>query len=126
MPISTRGDIRLLDEPLLGVFCSVKCPGDVILKSYDLARQLRVADLTVISGVQSPMERGCLALLLRGTARIIICPARGLSRMRITADWKRPIADGRLLLLSFFDDKIWRATAHLDERAMPLLPGPRV
>jgi hypothetical protein len=31
------GNIKILDIKLLGFFCSVKCPGNVILKTYDLA-----------------------------------------------------------------------------------------
>ena len=33
--------------------------------------------------------------------------------MRLRAEWKKPLAEGRLLLLSFFDDGIRRATAEL-------------
>ncbi len=36
--------------------------------------------------------------------------------MRIPVDWKRPLAEGRLLLLSFFDDGVRRATADLAAR----------
>ena len=80
---------------------------------YDLARTLRNADVTVVGGFQTPMEKECLTLLLRGTAPVVICPARGLGRMRVRAEWKKPLAEGRLLLLSFFDGGIGRATAEL-------------
>jgi hypothetical protein len=33
---------------------------------------------------------------------VIICPARGLEGMRLPADWKKPLTDGRLLVLSPF------------------------
>ena len=33
--------------------------------------------------------------------------------MRISAEWPKPLGDGRLLLLSFFDDSICRATTDL-------------
>ncbi len=36
--------------------------------------------------------------------------------MRIPAVWKRPLAEGRLLLLSFFNDGIRRTTADLAAR----------
>ena len=32
------GDARLLDHQLLGVLCSARCPGRVIVRTYDLAR----------------------------------------------------------------------------------------
>ena len=112
-PIAAKGPINILDKPLIGFFCSVRCPGDAILKTYDLARMLRETDVTIVGGFQSPMEKECLDLLLRGSASVVVCPARGLGRMRILKSWKKPLAEGRLLILSFFDDNIRRPTADL-------------
>lgn len=108
--VAFMGDLSILDKPLLGFFCSVRCPGDAILRTYDLARALRSADLTIIGGFQSSMENEFLDLILRGSARVIVCPARGLGNFRIPKGWKNPIAEGRLMLLSFFDDWIRRPT----------------
>ena len=91
----------------------MRCPGDVILKTYDLARTLRSADVTLIGGFQSPMEKDFLELVLRGPSSVVVCPARGLGTMRIPKVWKNPLAEGRLLLLSFFDDNIRRPTADI-------------
>ena len=110
---AAKGPINILDKLLIGFFCSVRCPGDVILKTYDLARMLRETDVAIVGGFQSPMEKECLDLLLRGSASVVICPARGLGRMRILKSWKKPMAEGRLLILSFFDDSIRRPTADL-------------
>ena len=49
--------------------------------------------------------------LLRGSARVIVCPARGLGRMRILKVWNPPLDEGRVMFLSFFDDRIRRPTA---------------
>ena len=76
-PVALLGDPGILDGRLIGFFCSVRCPGDAILKTFDLARTLRDADVTVVGGFQSPMEREFLDLLLRGSARVVVCPARG-------------------------------------------------
>ena len=111
--VTLKGNLDLLDRSLLGFFCSVRCPGDVILKTYDLARALRSADVTLIGGFQSPMEKDFLELVLRGPSSVVVCPARGLGTMRIPKTWKNPLAEGRLLLLSFFDDTIRRPTADL-------------
>ena len=35
------GEPDVLDAPLTALFCSSKCPGSVILKTYDLAQKLR-------------------------------------------------------------------------------------
>lgn len=59
------------------------------------------------------MEKDFLELVLRGPSSVVVCPARGLDTMRIPQVWKNPLAEGRLLLLSFFDDTIHRPTADL-------------
>ena len=105
------GDLTLLDGVLTGFFCSVRCPGDIILKTYDLAKALRGAEITLIGGFQSPIEKEFLDVLLWGRVRVVICPARGLGNMRVPKNWRAPLTDGRLLILSFFDDNIRRPTA---------------
>jgi hypothetical protein len=60
------GALEILSQPLLGYFCSSRCPGSVILRAYDLARELRDNRIPIISGFHSPIERKCLHLLLRG------------------------------------------------------------
>ncbi len=114
--VAVQGDLALLDGVLTGFFCSVRCPGDIILKTYDLAKALRGAEITFIGGFQSPMEKEFLDVLLWGRVRVVICPARGLGNMRVPKNWRAPLADGRLLLLSFFDDNIRRPTAAIVAR----------
>src|SRR6266487_2537343 len=65
------------------------------------------------SGFHSPIEKECLALLLRGAQPIVICLARNIERMRVPAVWRQPIADGRLLVLSPFAAPVNRATTKL-------------
>ena len=108
--VSALGDLALLDGVLTGFFCSVRCPGDIILKTYDLAKTLRGAEITLVGGFQSPMEREFLDVLLWGRVRVVVCPARGLGNMRVPKNWRAPLTDGRLLILSFFDDNIRRPT----------------
>lgn len=106
----TLGSIDLLDQPLVGFFCSRKCPGDVILRVYDLARAFRDAGIPVIGGFHSSMEKEFLRILLRGAQPIVICPARGIEGMRIPAEWRNPLDTGRLLVMSPFKQKIRRPT----------------
>ena len=112
-PVAVIGDLAHLENRLLAFFCSSKCPGNLILDTYDLARELRDASVTVIGGFHSPMEKECLDLLLRGTQPIVICPARSIDRMRIPTPWKAPLADGRLLVLSPFVEHRPRVTVEL-------------
>ncbi len=107
------GDESILRRPLLAFFASTRCPGDVILRIYDAARELREAGVPVIGGFHTPMEKECLDLLLRGTQPVVVCPARSLHGMRIPAAWKPAISAGRLLLLSPFAERHRRITAEL-------------
>jgi predicted Rossmann fold nucleotide-binding protein DprA/Smf involved in DNA uptake len=106
---------------LLGFFCSTRCPGEIILRTYDLAHTLRDAGVPVISGFHSPMEKDCLSLLLRGTQPIVICLARSLEKMRIPVEWKTPLSEGRLLLLSPFPENNRRPTAGLAQKRNKLV-----
>lgn len=87
----------------MGLLCSVKCPGSVILRTFDLMGELADEELTVVSGFHSPMENECRKILLRGTCGVAICYARSLPK-RIPGDLKKPIDEGRLLLVSAFED----------------------
>jgi predicted Rossmann fold nucleotide-binding protein DprA/Smf involved in DNA uptake len=110
------GDLDILKTPLLGFFCSTKCPGNVIVHTYDLARALRDARIPVIGGFHAPMEKECLELLLRGRQPLVICPARQIERLRLPAAWQTPIAGGRMLVLSPFGVPHRRPTADLAEQ----------
>ena len=108
-PIFALGNLDILRQRALALFCSVKCPAPLILQTYDLARQLRDAGIVVTSGFHSPMERECLSLLLRGKQPVIWCPARRLTVNRLPKEYAGPISEGRLLILSPFGEKVKRA-----------------
>lgn len=103
----------LLDLKKLALVCSQKCPGGVILNTYDFARMARASGITVVSGFHSPIEKDCLPILLRGPGPIIIVQAHRLSATRLPKEWPKAINAGRLLLLSPFGEKDKRATAKL-------------
>jgi len=102
--ITLIGNIDILRYNSTALFCSQKCPGDLILKTYDLAQIFRQASMTVIGGFHSPMERECLSILLRGTQPVIFCPAKNINGMRIKKEYKKPLEEGRLLFLSPFEE----------------------
>lgn len=105
------GNLDLLAEKSLALFCSNRCPGNLILKTYDLAVELRDAHIPVIGGFHTPMERECLRILLRGKQPVIICLARALGKRQILPAYQQPLAQARLLLISPFDAKQKRITA---------------
>lgn len=119
--VTAQGDVRILDGALTGFFCSVRCPGDIILRVYDLARELRNKERTFIGGFQTPLEKEFLDVLLRGSARVVVCPARSIEHMRIPQEWRPPIRAGRLLILSAFDRAHRRPTAALAAQRNDLL-----
>lgn len=115
------GNIQLLNNPLLALFCSRKCPGDAVLKAYDLARELREKETPVISGFHTPIEKDMLEILLKGKGPIVICPARGLEGMRITNVLKQHIEQSRLLILSCFQPEISRITRDMAQKRNQLV-----
>ena len=108
--INTTGDTTILDRPKLALFCSVKCPGKLILDTYDFCQHLRAEGVTVISGFHSPMERECMRILFRSQNPVIWCLARGMLKL-IPKDLRKPVEEGRLLIVSPFPDKLRRVTA---------------
>ncbi|PZO18978.1 MAG: DNA-binding protein [Leptolyngbya foveolarum] len=114
--LSAIGAPELLRHRTTAIFCSVKCPGDLILKTYDLARNLRDRGVSTTSGFHSPMEKECLMLLLRGTQPVIYCPARSLDKMRLSKEQNVAIRDKRLLILSPFQGNQHRMSAALAQQ----------
>jgi predicted Rossmann fold nucleotide-binding protein DprA/Smf involved in DNA uptake len=106
------GNLDILAQNKTALFCSTRCPGDAILRAYDQAARWRDKGGCIISGFHSPVEKECLRILLRGSQPIIICPARSLPK-RVPAEWQKPLADGRLLLLSCFTAGQDRITTEL-------------
>ena len=102
------GNISILNSKSLALFCSVKCPGNVILKTFDLVRTLRDEGVIVISGFHSPMEQECLDILLRGKQPVVISPARRIIDTHLPKKYISPMQNGRLLLLSPFDARVKR------------------
>lgn len=104
------GNADILQSPCVGLMCSVKCPGSIVIRTFDAVRELRDAGVVVAGGFHSPMEQECLDFLLRGEQPVIVCPARHPPSSRFSSDWKRALDSGRLLLLSSFAENVRRAT----------------
>lgn len=115
------GDPDILSRRLLALYCSIRCPGDAIVRTYDLVRALRDAGVPTIGGFHSPMEHECLDFLLQGKQPVVIVPARGIQAMRIPSVWRQPLSQGRLLVLSPFSANQRRPTAAMAERRNKLI-----
>lgn len=51
-PADALGNIDLLGRNKLALICSRKCPGNVILRTYDVGRLVRKSELAIVSGFQ--------------------------------------------------------------------------
>ncbi len=111
--LTALGNLDLLSLQKTALFCSAHTPGHAILAAHDLAARWRDEGRCVIGGFHSPLEKDCLRILLRGRQPIIVCPARSLERMRLPTELKKPLAEGRLLLLSPFASSDRRVTKDL-------------
>ena len=121
--IWARGNINLLpgqntslNGDLWALFCSRKCPGELILKTHDLAQTFKERGIPTIGGYHSPIEQECLRVLLRGVQPILLCPARSIEKMRLKPAWRDALTDERLLILSTFESRHNRSTAALANR----------
>jgi predicted Rossmann fold nucleotide-binding protein DprA/Smf involved in DNA uptake len=110
------GNLDLLRNETLALFCSARCPGSLILKFYDALRALRDEGQTIISGFHSPLEQEGLLTLMQGQGGIVICPARSIDTMRVPVAWQQVLSDKRLLVLSPFAAHEERITARLATR----------
>jgi len=110
--VNTVGDPAILQRPLVALFCSVKCPGKLILETYELAKRFRAEGVTVISGFHSPMEQECLRILLRAPQPLVWCLARGLYRKIPTkpVDCRPAVDEGRLVMVTPFPDTVTHIT----------------
>jgi predicted Rossmann fold nucleotide-binding protein DprA/Smf involved in DNA uptake len=110
--LTALGNIDLLALPKVALFCSTRCPGQLILETYDLAQRFREEGIPVISGFHSPMEQECLRILLRAPQSVIWCLARGLFR-RVPVkpvDCRSAVTAGHLAIVSPFPDKLRQPT----------------
>lgn len=109
--LSMLGNVPLPEKVQFAVFCSVKCPASILLKTHDLAQRLKEQSISVVSGFHSPAEQEMLTVLLRGTGLIVLCPARSITDWRVPSVYKPHLENGRMLVVSPFEAKQNRITA---------------
>ena len=111
-PLAVLGEPELLRLPLTALLCSRRCPGALILQAHELAQRWRETGTPVVSGFQSPVERECLRVLLRGTGPLVMCLARKLLT-RVPSELREAINAGRLALVTPFVDGPRRPDARM-------------
>ncbi len=111
--LSFVGNINIIEQPFLSLFCSSKCPDSLILKAYNLSLALQEVGTPLASGFLSPVEQDALKISLRGEQKILVCPARGLNGMRIPVVYRMHLESGQLLLASIFPSQLKRPTVEM-------------
>lgn len=109
------GNKEILKMPLTAFFCSVRCPGTLLDKAYDLAQKWRAESQALIGGFHSPIEKEVYEIMRRSGVPVCIVLARCMPK-RIPEEYRRPLAEDRLLLLSPFDESTGRATVDTAEK----------
>lgn len=99
-PLKAIGDLNNLNHNLLGIMCSQSCPGDLVLKGFDAAKQIRDQGITVVSGFHSSMEKDIFEILLRGSQPIIHCLAKAIETYRIPKNLIPRVESGQLTIIA--------------------------
>lgn len=116
------GDPNNLKQNLLGIMCSQSCPGDLVIKGFDAAKQIREQGKTVVSGFHSSMERDIFEILLRGSQPIIHCLAKAIEKYRIPQNLRPNIESGQLTIIApDFSIAEKRITKNTSEKCNKLL-----
>ncbi|MEQ9218907.1 MAG: hypothetical protein RLO17_12745 [Cyclobacteriaceae bacterium] len=103
------GNRDILQNHKVGFLCSRRCPAEIVLKSYDWAKEQRVNGVTVICGNHSQIEKDVFEILLKGKQPLILVLARG--RMKLWPDTIIPeVEKGRLLVIAPFEEKVTRVS----------------
>jgi hypothetical protein len=112
--IEYLGNTDLLKLHKTAFLCSQKCPAQVVLKSFDWAKQQREAGNCIVCGNHSQIEKDVFEILLKGKQPLILVLARGMK-----SSWESPIENAvktnRLLIISAFDKEVKRVTRETAE-----------
>ncbi|MEO8210754.1 MAG: DNA-binding protein [bacterium] len=103
------GNKEIINYRKTAFLCSRNIPSGAILKCYDWAIQQREKGTCVISGFHSKIEKDVLHYLLKGKQAIIVALARGMKK-RVESEFKKPLEEGRLLIISPFEKNTKRIT----------------
>lgn len=99
------GNKEILKHYKIGFLCSRKVPPDIVLKTYDWAKERREKGSCIVSGFHSQLEKDVFKILIKGRQPIILVLARGMMK-RWPKFLNTAVEQNRLLIISPFNDKI--------------------
>lgn len=95
--------------------CSQKVPAEIVLKSYDWAKQQRQQGNCIVCGNHSQIEKDVVEILLRGAQPLIMVVARSMKK-----SWplkiEKAVKENRLLIISPFADNVKRVSRKTAEQ----------
>jgi len=103
------GNNRILELYKTAFLCSRKVPAQIILKSYDWAKEQRKAGNCIVCGNHSQIEKDVFKILINGKQPLILVLARSL-KTRWEAEIKKALSENRLLIISPFEEETKRIT----------------
>lgn len=98
----------------LAFLCSRNIKASVVLKCYDWAIEQRNKGNCIMSGFQSSIEKDVFYFLLKGSQPIIMVLARSMKK-RFSTEISKAINEGRLLVISPFEESHKRVSENLCE-----------
>jgi hypothetical protein len=108
IPYHMLGNEALLTLHKTAFLCSRNCPKALVRKSHDWAVMQRTLGRCVISGFQSPVEKGVLRSLLEGEQPLIVALAKGIGK-GIAPELQPALDAGRLLVVTRYSDSVTHA-----------------
>lgn len=109
------GNKDILKHHKTAFLSSRKCPAEVVLKSYDWAKEQREKGNCIVCGNHSQIEKDVVEILLKGTQPLIMVLARGMKKVWLQ-NIREAIAANRLLIISPFSSEESRVTRYLAKR----------
>jgi len=89
--------------------CSQKVPAEIVLKSYDWAKEQREKGNCIVCGNHSQIEKDVFEILLKGKQPLILVLARSM-KTRWEPEIEKAINEKRLLVISPFEKETKRVT----------------
>ena len=109
-----KGEIELLKLQKTAFLCSQKCPAEIVLKSFDWAKEQRETGNCIVCGNHSQIEKDVFEILLKGKQPLILLIARSM-KTRWEPEIEKAVNEKRLLIISPFEQEIKRVTRETAE-----------
>lgn len=108
------GNIEIQSLNKTAFLCSQKCPAEIVLKSFDWAKEQRESGNCIVCGNHSQIEKDVFEILLKGKQPLILVLARSM-KTRWKPEIEYAVNEKRLLVISPFEIETKRVTRETAE-----------